>query len=89
MHTGTSIAKIESRLLVEGMARVGVRDVHIRKRQAVEEVSAIVSNVVNDHALALVEADSERPLLPTTPSAIEGSQHNLQTTGSLKVLTTQ
>ena len=41
-----------------------VRNRHLTHAQSVEELSFIISNIVNSHALPPVEADSESPLLP-------------------------
>lgn len=63
-HASTRVTQVKGRLLVVGVARVCVGDVHVRQRQAVEQGAAIVSHIVEDHALALVEAHPEVPLLP-------------------------
>lgn len=62
--TCTSISKIECCLLVVWVARVSVRDVHIRERKPVEKRAAIVVDIVQDHTFSLVEADFEVPFLP-------------------------
>lgn len=60
----TSVAEVEGRLAVEGGTRVGVRDVHVREGEAVEEGPVVVADVVDDHAFTLIEAVTEGPFLP-------------------------
>lgn len=62
--TGTNITKIECSLLVEGVTRVTVGDRHVGQGETVEDVATIVTDIVKNHALSLIEADAERPLLP-------------------------
>jgi hypothetical protein len=59
-----AVTKIESCLLVEWVAWISVWDVHVRKGQAIEEWTAIVVDIIEDHAFTEVEADLEVPLLP-------------------------
>ena len=61
---GTGVTEIEGGFAVEGGAGIGVGDVHVGEGEAVEEGAVVVSDVVEDHAFALVEAVAERPLLP-------------------------
>ena len=42
----TSIAQIKRRLSVERRSRVGVRNIHIGQRKPIEEISAVVSNLL-------------------------------------------
>lgn len=63
-NTRTNISQIKSGLLVIRVTRVGVRDIHIREGEAIEQVPAIVANIVQDHSFSLVETNTEGPLLP-------------------------
>ena len=67
--TGSGIAKIEGRLLVIGVAGVGVWDVHVGERQSVEEGAAVIVDVIENHAFSQVEANLEVPLLPVNGTA--------------------
>lgn len=61
---GAGVPQVVRRLLVVGVPGVGVGDVHVGQRQAVEQRAGVVAHVVQHHALPLVEAHAERPLLP-------------------------
>lgn len=63
-QTSTDVTQVKGTLAVERVARVTVRDGHVGERQAVEQGAVVVVNIVEDHALSLVEADLEVPLLP-------------------------
>ena len=53
---GAGVAEVEGRFLVEWVAWVRVRDVHVGEGKAVEERSRVVRDVVQDHAFTLVVA---------------------------------
>lgn len=50
--TCTYITEIESSLSVEWVTRIGIWNVHIRKRQSVEERAPIIVNIVENHAFS-------------------------------------
>lgn len=62
--TGTGVTEIVGGLLVVGVSRVGVWDVHVGQGEAVEQGARIVTHVVQNHAFSLVEAQAEGPFLP-------------------------
>ncbi|KIH93155.1 hypothetical protein SPBR_02543 [Sporothrix brasiliensis 5110] len=61
---GARVAEVKGLLLVERVARVRVGDGHVAEAEPVEERAPVVVHVVQHHALALVEADLDVPLLP-------------------------
>lgn len=52
-----------------GVAGVGVGDVHVGERQSVEEGTAVIVDIIENHALPQIEADLEVPLLPVNSAA--------------------
>lgn len=49
-----------------------IRHCHLRNRETVENVPVIIGDVVENQALAVIETDSETPLLPVHGVAIHG-----------------
>ena len=65
------LADVEGGAAVVVGGGVAVGDDHLRERQPVRDRAAVVADRVQDHPLAVVEADAQRPLLPLQPVAVE------------------
>ena len=65
------LADVERGAAVVVGGRVAVGDDHLREREAVGDRAAVVADRVQDHPLAVVEADAQRPLLPVQRVAVE------------------
>ena len=65
------LADVERGAAVVVGGGVAVGDDHLREREPVGDRAAVVADRVQDHPLAVVEADAQRPLLPLQRVAVE------------------
>ena len=62
--SGTSITEVKCLLSVVRRSWVAIRNSHLGQTQSVQNISAIVLEIVNNSTLSRIEANSESPLLP-------------------------
>ncbi len=76
------LADVERGASVVVGRRVAVRNDHLREREPVRDrpraAAVVVADRVQDHALAVVEADAQRPLLPADVIAVDGERRPLR-----------
>jgi len=70
--TGAAFAKIVSGFAVVWRSRVTVGDSHLSKSEAIEDGSSIVTDISKNGSFAIVESQSELPLLPRDNFGILG-----------------
>jgi hypothetical protein len=62
--TGSAFTEIVRRLAMVRRSRIAVRDSHLSESQAVKDGSAVVADISEDGAFAIIKGQAELPLLP-------------------------